>query len=364
VIVPLELRPVIPAPQPTPVFGGYEPTKTSKPSFSFVKAVVLLVGVTIFAVVWIAITVKPSRVTTPSTYLPPRSQTSPKATPTPYLFTFGGEGTGQGLFQNAQEVAVDGAGNIYVTDDTLRVQKFDAKGRFLSLWTLPSATRYSAKVSGGPDRLLADRDGRVYVVIGGAVLRYDQDGKLLGVVNGSDYAYDATLKADGGMVIVSGNSADDQLVVLDAKGKAVKRVHRFISAQLDKQIPVEALKVAVDGVGNIFGIYALGSVYGEHWYDSSDLAVFRFTADGIYVDRFGGGGNAAGQFKMPNAIAVDSQSRVYVCDRSDGIHVFTSDGRYMETVKTLSWVDGMTIDMAGDLLVVGNNKVSRLVLSK
>jgi sugar lactone lactonase YvrE len=111
-------------------------------------------------------------------------------------------------------------------------------------------------------------------------------------------------------------------------------------------------------------MYALGSVYGEHWYDNSDLAVFRFTADGKYVDRFGGGGNEAGQFRTPNAIAVDNQSRVYVCDQSEGIHVFTADGRYLETLKTPFWVQGMAFDTANDLYVVGDNKVAKLLLSR
>ena len=362
VIVPPELRP---APPPTPpMFSEYEPDKVvTKQSFSFPRVLAFFVVGIIFFLFLILSLAGPSHNRNTGSYTPPFS--TPEASPSPYVFSFGGKGTGPGLFQEAQEVAVDGEGNIFVSDDTLRVQKFNSKGEFLNLWTIPSSTQYVSKIRGGPDRLLADRQGRVSIVIGGVVLKYDGTrAESLAAAPGSDYVYDAALKADGGMVVVSGNDDDDELIVLDAQGKAIKRVHQFISKQLDKQIPVEALKVAVDGVGNIFAIYALGSIYGEHYYDNEDLAVFRFTADGKYVNRFGGGGNEPGQFDSPNAIAVDSQSRVYVCDLTKGISVFTADGRFIETLKTPYWVQGMTFDSAGDLFIVGDNKVSKLVLKK
>jgi len=368
VIVPTELRPVPPpppAPSP-PLFSDYKPDVVKPQSFSFPRALAFLVVGVIF-VLFLVFTLfrQKERVGLSNPISRPGFISSPKATPTPYIFTFGAEGTGQGLFQDAQEVAVDGDGNIYVSDDTLRVQKFNSQGEFLSLWTIPSSTQYFSKIRGGPDRLLVDRRGRVFVVIGGALLKYDEAStEWVGAVRGSDHIYDAALTADGGTVIVSGGGGLDELVVFDTRGKAIRRVSRFISLQLDKQIPVEAIKVAVDGVGNIFAIYALGSIYGTHYYDNEDLAVFRFTAEGKYVNRFSGGGKEPGQFSSPNAIAVDAQSRVYVCDLTNGISVFTADGRYVETIKTPFWVQGMAFDSAGDLFVVGDNKVSKLVLKK
>jgi hypothetical protein len=352
------------------MFSEYEHDTTPKQAFSFARVIGFFVlGVFVFLFL-ILIFVRPGSKSEPSSYTPSSEPSSrravpPTASPSPYLFTFGGEGTGEGLFQDAQDVAVDGEGNIFVSDDTLRIQKFNSQGSFLSLWTIPSSTQYFSKVRGGPDKVLANRQGKVFVVIGGVVLKYDgAKAEWLGAAHGSYYIHDAAIKADGGTVVISANGNNDELVILDINGKAVKRVHQFISSQLDKQVPVYALKVAVDGIGNIFAIYALGSVYGEHWYDSSDLAVFRFTADGKYVDRFGGGGNGPGQFKMPSAIAVDNQSRVYVSDRDEVIHVFTSDGRYLETIRVPFSVRGMAFDAAGDLFIVGSNKVSKLVVAK
>ncbi len=360
VIVPIDLRP----PPPTNYARYDQPVAVSRstPTFGTVLAI-CCVGVVVFLII-IGVAMKARRGAAGAdprpTYAPPPA----KPSPTPFLLTFGGEGTGPGLFQDAQAVAVDPAGNIYVSDETLRIQKFDADGKFISLWTIPASTKYFSKVRGGPDTLFVDRDGNVNVVIGGVVLKYDGAGELLGAAQTSDSIQDATPKADGGMVVISANGGDDELVVLDQKGKAVQRVHRFLSSQLEKDIPVDALKVAVDGLGNIFAMYALGSVYGEHWYDDGDLAVFRFTADGKYVNRFGGGGSAPGQFQLPNGLAVDAQSKVYVCDQHKGIHVFTSDGRFLETLSTPFWVSGVAFDKSGDLFIVGNNTVSRLSLNK
>jgi hypothetical protein len=371
VIVPPELRSAPPPPpihySPPPVFSGYEPPARKK-SLSFVQLIAIFGIAIFFFVLFILLPSRSSREPKRTAYQmpsPPTIPTPPKAgrLPNDSALTFGGEGTGQGLFKGAQEVAVDGAGNVYVSDDTLRIQKFDSQGKFLSLWTIPQSTEYYSKVRGGPDRLLADREGRVYAVINGVVLKFDgANGELLGAAHGTDYIVDAALKADGGMAVVSAKGEDEELVILDAKGKATKRVHQFISSQLDKQIPVEGVKVAVDGVGNVFGIYAIGSLYGEFSYDNEDLAVFRFTADGKYVNRFSGGGNEPGQFQSPNAIAVDSQGNVYVCDLTIGIHVFASDGRYLKKINTPFWTQGIAFDAAGDLFVVGDNKVAKIEL--
>ncbi len=62
----------------------------------------------------------------------------PTATEIPFaspVLTFGGEGTGAGLFSDAREIGVDSHGNIYVGDfETRIVQVFDQNGHFLKQW--------------------------------------------------------------------------------------------------------------------------------------------------------------------------------------------------------------------------------------
>ncbi len=191
--------------------------------------------------------------------------------------TFGGEGTGAGLFQDARHVAVDGKGNVYVADFyTLRIQKFDATGKYVSGWTIQEEGKYKNKY--GPDVLAADRAGNVYVLWTGVILKYDGNtGKFLGKFTGevldtffkdTDNFHDLTLLPNGSLWAVSDARNRDDLVHLDSTGKVVARIQKVISAQVDEaSISPTDLKVAVDGLGNIFVLYK----------GTRDPAVFRFS---------------------------------------------------------------------------------------
>ncbi|MGB8508350.1 MAG: hypothetical protein WCD76_08090 [Pyrinomonadaceae bacterium] len=361
VIVPAELRP--------PVSSFVPPVADNSKAKLYIVAVVC--GVVLLPLIVLILTRdKQRRVEVPPYQTPRFAMTpSPRATATPasdVLLTFGGEGTGNGLFKDAAEVAVDDRGNIYVTDDTLRIQKFDREGKFLSVWMLPSESKWYTKFRGGPDKILSDRAGHLLVLASGVVLKLDgETGEVLGAAHGTDYIHDAALAADGGLLLVSEKGeGDDELVRLDARGMPVRRVHRFMSSILEKSLQVRVVRVASDGVGNIFAVYALGDASGEFWYDAEDLAVLRLTPEGKYVNRFGSSGHDAGQYETPNCIATDNQSRVYICDSHNGIHLFAPDGRYLENIKTPFWVNGLALDHENNMYVVGSNKVAKLAARK
>ncbi|MCA1592422.1 MAG: 6-bladed beta-propeller [Acidobacteria bacterium] len=230
---------------------------------------------------------------------------------------------------------------------------------------LPSESKWYTKFRGGPDKILVDRDGNVLVLASGVVLKLKgESGEVLGAAHGTDYIHDAATTADGGLLLVSEKGGDDELVRLDAKGKPVRRVHRFMSSILEKRLQVRVVRVASDGVGNVFAVYALGDASGEFWYDAEDLAVLRLTPEGKYINRFGSSGNGPGQYSTPNCIAVDNQSRVYICDSQNGVHLFAPDGRYLENIKTPFWVDGLALDGENNIYVVGSNKVAKIAARK
>jgi sugar lactone lactonase YvrE len=241
--------------------------------------------------------------------------------PADLVATFGGEGTGPGLFQDASGVAVDGNGIVYVSDKTARrVQKFDLDGTFLSEWSFEVAQAY------GSGRIAADRAGHLYMVWADKIIAYDgADGKQLAVFSshrdGSfmrDSFDDVTVLPDGSVLAMGGLISED-MVHFAADGTVLARIEKPLRKQND-QSEIET-HLAVDGLGDIF-------VIGH-----SSNVVYHFAPDGKYLNQFGSVGDASDQFATQlGDIAIDNQSRVYVGDWK-GIQVFEPTGRYVGRIS-------------------------------
>jgi sugar lactone lactonase YvrE len=262
---------------------------------------------------------------------------TPTQGPASVVFTFGSQGTGPGLLDDARHIAVDPEGNIYVGDyGDGRIQKFDPTGKFVMLY----------QVQPDPLRSIAvDRKGVLYAVQGGVILRFDTaSGQALDPVpfSGENRFDDVKVAADGGL-IAAHYAGDDNLVRLDASGNTLFIVENAISGQSgDSELDT---RLAMDGLGNI---YALGTFNNK---------VFIFGPDGKYISRFGSDGHEPGQFSAVSAIAVDGQSRVYVGGGHE-IEVFTSDGRYLDLIWTDGVASGLAFDDQGRLYVVMRDHVS------
>ncbi len=284
---------------------------------------------------------------------------APSTTPTPgfasVALKFGGSGTGAGLFTDARSIGVDGVGNIYVGEYTGgRIQVFDSSGKFTTQWSIDPQS---------PLRGFAvDRKGTAYVAQKGIIAKYEAaTGKPLGQLQFPDNRFDQVITTpDGGLlalwfeartgIFTSTVGARDDLVRFDRDGKVVKTVTGFLSGLTNN--PEFDTKIAVDGLGNIF---AVAGVFNP--------AVYRFTLDVKYENKFGSRGDQPGQFRSPGAIAIDNQSRVYVAD-SRGIQVFAPDGRYLDTFPVDGSVFGMVFNDKNELFVVARNQVLKFILIK
>lgn len=258
------------------------------------------------------------------------------------LLEFGSEGIGPGLFNDARSVGVDGAGRIYVAEYTGgRVQVFDPAGKFVTQWTIGDR---KTLIRG----FAADRKGTVYVAEGGRIDRYrGETGEKLGTLeykqNGFD---DVTVAADGGLVTAWQSNRDD-IVVFDANGKLVRTIPEAISgASGDSEL---AMRVAVDGAGFI---YALGRF---------NNGVFKFGRDGKFMNRFGGDGDKAGQFRAPYSIAVDGYGRIYVGDMK-GIQVFDANGRYLALISSKGMAFGMAFNDKNELFVIARDHLIKFAV--
>ncbi|HLY26272.1 MAG TPA: 6-bladed beta-propeller [Aggregatilineales bacterium] len=256
--------------------------------------------------------------------------------------TVGDKGTGLGLLDDARGVAVDADGNIYTSEYMSgRIQKFDPSGKFLKTWTPDGKTPLLS--------LAADLTGNLWAVRDG-VYHYNTSGELLGKLPGSDDVFieSVAVRPDGDLEAFSSASGDD-LIRLSPHGIVVSRIHNAISTQTEND--ELDMRMAVDGTGNIF---AMGSF---------NNAVFKFTKDGNFVNKFGEEGDQPGQFRAMNAIAVDGQGRVYVADIK-GVQVFTGDGRYLDVIPVPNYVAfGLAFDSKNNLYVAGRDHIYKFTIN-
>lgn len=281
---------------------------------------------------------------------------------------FGSEGTGPGFFQDARHVAVDGKGNVYVSDlNTLRIQRFDPTGKFLNFWTIEEKAQFNGK--NGPTRLAADKDGNLYAVWDHFILKYEGatgklQSKLTGAVTNQVLGWtedinDIALLANGGLLAITNNNNSDDLVRFDASGKVVNRVKKVVSGPKDDSVFGSSLHLAVDGLNNV---YILDGWVGKP-------TVYRYTLDGKFLNRFGSKGKEPGQFDAFNdLVAVDGKSRIFVKDWNN-LFVFDADGRYLNTIDGSTYgnslYDVAINNITNEIWVVGyQNKVHKLVINE
>jgi DNA-binding beta-propeller fold protein YncE len=262
--------------------------------------------------------------------------------PASVVLKFGSEGTGPGYFTDARSIAVDGDGRIYVGEYTGgRIQVFDASGKFLTQWMADTEMPLRA--------IAADRRGTVYVVQRGEIKKFEgPTGKALGKVAFSSNGFDDVVALpDGGLLAAWVRASSDDIVRFDPSGRVTLSLTKAISGQTRRsELDV---RLAADGAGNI---YALGTF---------NDAVFKFSPDGRFQTRFGSAGDKPGQFRAPDAIAVDNQGRVYVSDFK-GIQRFEPDGRHLDTFKVEGSASGMVFNDRNELFIVARTQVLKYAL--
>ena len=265
---------------------------------------------------------------------PPK--TSPWAGYTEPLMVFGSEGIGPGNFKDARSIALDAQGRIYVGEYSGgRVQVFDSGGKFITQWTADPKMPLRG--------LAADRGGTVYVVQKGDITRYEgTTGKSLGTLGAGGGRFDDVAVAADGSLVAFARNPHDNIVRMDRSGQVSKVIQSAVSGQTERS-ELE-IRVAVDGLGNVYGLGTFND------------AVFKFSPEGRFLTQFGGDGDEAGQFRAPDAIAVDNQGRVYVADFK-GVQIFDPNGRYLDTIKVKGAASGLAFNDRGELFVVARTQV-------
>ncbi|MCH7745088.1 MAG: hypothetical protein IIC84_03350 [Chloroflexi bacterium] len=190
-------------------------------------------------------------------------------------FSSGGVGDGQMMWPSS--IAIDGDGNVYVSDEALhRITVFDSDGQFLSKWG----------TSGSGDGELNRPAG----------IAFDGDGNLL---------------------VVDGMNSRVQRFTKDG---------RFLSAW--------GRAGSGDGEFNIpWGIHvdSAGNVYVADWRNDR---IQKFDAKGKHLMSLGVSGKGDGEFHRPSGVATDSDGNIYVTDwGNERVQIFRSDGSFLAKIR-------------------------------
>jgi sugar lactone lactonase YvrE len=90
--------------------------------------------------------------------------------------------------------------------------------------------------------------------------------------------------------------------------------------------------------------------------EGTSQRIIRFSRDGKYLSQFGRHGSGPGEFIQPHALALDSQGRLFVGDRSNNrIQILTTDGKFITEWTQFSRPSGIFIDR-NDMIYVADSE--------
>ncbi len=293
-----------------------------------------------------------------------------------FITKWGKHGTGAEQFNYSEAVATDRAGNVYVSDAHSRVQKFTARGVFLTEWG--GFGRAKGQFGGPPTGIATDSGGDVYVVDSNnnRVQRFTSQGSF--ITQWRTRGTGSGRRPEGIAVDRAGNvyiAAYKWIEKFNSRGIFLAQWRNSGPGALGFNAPSDG--IVTDSTGNV---YVAGSA-----------RVTVFTSKGSFLRAWGkniggpgvdictatcflptskGGQDAeAGAFSSPSGIAMDRAGHVFVSDlRLNRVQEFTSAGAYVGQFGRFGGKSGqfrsphdLDIDARGDLYVAdtGNHRVQK-----
>ena len=223
-----------------------------------------------------------------------------------------------GMFQ-PQRTAVDGAGNIYVSAKNYTViQKYDAAGHYLSYWGGNGTG--DGQFHQGIGDLAADSTGFVYAldIATNSIQKFDGRGTFVARLKVADGSIQS-IGLDRQNNLYAAANGTPAITVFNPSGAVLRTI-----AQLPDDIgqAVRPQAIAVDGQG-ILVIYGITS-------DDRKNAIFRYTAQGTFVNRFDVNENLS---YSNSSIAADARGNIYVVVLFKAARIFDSTGKILATLS-------------------------------
>jgi sugar lactone lactonase YvrE len=222
--------------------------------------------------------------------------------------TWGSDGRGPGQFDHVFGLAVDGSGQILVSDIAGRIQTFDAQGTLLGESPIVGPTGDSLIASD----VDVDSRGDRYITHNGGISGFPS-----GVLRFSS--------SGQGLEAWGGDGAGD--------------------GEFDAPLGVES-----DGRGNVYVA------------DAGNQRIQRFTDSGRYVGQWGQAGRKPGQLARPSGVATDSRGNVFVADTDNSrIQKFGPSGRLLDRFEVPATGGGasrprdVAVDADGDVYTLDDH---------
>jgi hypothetical protein len=297
---------------------------------------------------------------------PPRTTPTPTPKATNLLLSFGKDGLGAGEFKRAESIAVDRDGNIYVGDGTLRIQKFDASGKFLQLWNVTeSEKKADEKYYTAVDYLAIDSKNRLYAVVENDLLRYEAaTGKFIDKIDlyGEKW-FNKTQKAsiediqmlndDRLAVFATSFPEGEYIIMVSPEGKPEIKFKDLWKNQAKRPTKnVLSGRMIINVTGDMF---LMENMATEKEY------LYHFKADGTYVDRFTWEGAPGFGVFGRKTIAFNSKGEIFAYNGSKKqISVLSTDGVMLRSFPLApDSFDAMTLDAADNIYVVSDKKIEK-----
>jgi DNA-binding beta-propeller fold protein YncE len=81
--------------------------------------------------------------------------------------------------------------------------------------------------------------------------------------------------------------------------------------------------------------------------------IVKFSKSGKFLKEWGKLGSGPGEFRNPHALAIDSQGRLFVCDRGNSrLQIFDLNGKFIDQWKQFGRPSGLYIDKTDRLYVI------------
>ncbi len=208
-------------------------------------------------------------------------------------------------------VTVDSSGKVYAVDSVNvdwgygipSIQKFDSNGQFITMWGVLEAAEDKFKY---PAQIAVDGSGNAYVTDQSShcVHKLDTEGKYIKSWGGKGTGDSQFDTPEGIAVDKSGNvyvcdRQNSRIQKFDTNGRFLTKWGKEGSGDGEFHFPAA---VALDKEGNVYVA------------DSDNNRIQKFTAEGKFLTEWGEFGEAPGQFSVPLGIAVDASGNVYVSD--------------------------------------------------